>query len=713
MAASIKSKDVSKQMVKSCNVMPEKTAVKTACFAPNLKMFIFALSLSYFAKAISASYTKSSLTQIERRFDISTSLTGLIDGSFEIGNLLLVAFVSHFGAKLHRPKVIAAGSFLMAAGTYLMAMPHFLMGCYKYETAKVTTSFNASPAIAMCLFDESQDSISEQADSPLMMQEIGCESDRHAGSRLWIVVLIGNIIRGMGETPIIPLGVSYIDDFAKEENSGFYFGVVHTIALIGPLVGYSLGSLCARLYVDIGFVDLNTVTLDFHDTRWVGTWWLGFLITGTVNLISAIPFLFIPKSLPKEGEENSDTDENCHSMTLLSKISSEPDKGAAEHEPKISDIGKGFFSSLRKLFQSPVFILYLIISVLKFNTFVGMVTYLQKYLEQEFGESISKANFLIGIFHLPAYATGTFVGGIVLKKFKPTLMGAAKFAFAISVVDWLLTAGLFLPHCENAQVAGITTTYKGMKQLSYSEDTLISECNANCSCSVKTWDPVCGPDGMAYVSPCLAGCRSSSETERNQVFHNCSCIDSLRPGPGNFSAVLGQCRREQKCKTMMYAYLTVSLIKSLVYSVAAIPGYMVLVRTIAPEVKSLGLGIHLLITRTLAGILAPLFYGAAIDATCLKWGSRRCGGQGACRMYDITAFRYIYVGLNAGINAISHIPCIIFLIFLSKQFGSANMENVENAEVELALIKETVTRLDDKANHTKTQNSQTEKGSAL
>lgn len=44
-----------------------------------------ALAFSFFAKGFSGSYLKSMITQIERRFEISSSIVGLIDGSFEIG----------------------------------------------------------------------------------------------------------------------------------------------------------------------------------------------------------------------------------------------------------------------------------------------------------------------------------------------------------------------------------------------------------------------------------------------------------------------------------------------------------------------------------------------------------------------------------------------------------------------------------------------------
>lgn len=45
---------------------------------------------------------------------------------------------------------------------------------------------------------------------------------------MWIYVLLGNLLRGIGETPIQPLGITYIDDYAIEENAALYIGKVNT-----------------------------------------------------------------------------------------------------------------------------------------------------------------------------------------------------------------------------------------------------------------------------------------------------------------------------------------------------------------------------------------------------------------------------------------------------------------------------------------------------
>lgn len=51
---------------------------------------------------------------------------------------------------------------------------------------------------------------------------VGCEPESSVS--LWIYVFLGNVLRGIGETPVQPLGISYIDDYTLSENTALYIG---------------------------------------------------------------------------------------------------------------------------------------------------------------------------------------------------------------------------------------------------------------------------------------------------------------------------------------------------------------------------------------------------------------------------------------------------------------------------------------------------------
>lgn len=128
----------------------KKIATQEGRFFSKIKMFLLALTCAYLSKSLSGVYMNSMLTQIERQFDIPTSIVGFINGSFEIGNLLLIIFVSYFGRKLHRPIMIGVGCVLMGLGCFLMSLPHFLMGRYEYETT-ISPASNLSSNSFICM----------------------------------------------------------------------------------------------------------------------------------------------------------------------------------------------------------------------------------------------------------------------------------------------------------------------------------------------------------------------------------------------------------------------------------------------------------------------------------------------------------------------------------------------------------------------------------
>ncbi|XP_051011497.1 solute carrier organic anion transporter family member 1A5-like [Acomys russatus] len=490
---------------------------------------------------------------------------------------------------------------------------------------------------------------------------------------MWIYVMVGNIIRGMGETPIMPLGISYIEDFAKSENSPLYIGILETGRVIGPLFGLLLGSFCARIYVDIGSVNTDDLTITPADTRWVGAWWMGFLICAGVNILTSVPFFFLPKALPKEGLEDN-VDET--------KTGREEKHRERAKEEK-HGITKDFLPFMKRLFCNWIYMLFMLLSILQMSVFINSFTFLPKYLEQQYGKSTSEAVFLIGLYTLPPICIGYLISGYIMKKFKITVKKAAYIAFCLSLSDYFLALFHFMLTCDNFPVAGLTTSYEGVQQPPYVENKFLADCNTRCSCLTKTWDPVCGDNGIAYMSACLAGCEKSAGTGINMVFQNCSCIYSS----GNSSAVLGLCKKGPDCAKMLQYFLILSLIVSFIYSLAAIPGYMVFLRCIKSEEKSLGVGLHTFSTRIFGGILGPIYFGALIDRTCLHWGTRKCGEPGACRMYDINSFRRIYLGVPAAVRGLSYLPAFFILILMRKLQLPGEIDSSETGLAEMELTE--------------------------
>ncbi|KAL2102534.1 hypothetical protein ACEWY4_001702 [Coilia grayii] len=632
-------------------VSDKKDGAEPCC--STLKLFIIALSFAHFSKALSGTYMKSAVTQIERRFDLSSSLIGLIDGSFEMGNLLFLAFVSHFGAKMHRPRLIGIGCFLMALGSALTGLPHFFMGRYTFDTV-IQSWQNESSRISPCVDTTAHD-------YPKVKMEITQDPDtecvKESGSHMWIYVFLGNALRGIGETPVTPLGISYIDDYAKAENSAFYIACLQTITLLGPMFGFLLGSMCARLYVDIGFVDVESVTITPKDARWVGAWWLGFLVSSGIMLLAGIPFWFLPRSMPKQGELPANP----------YMLPAPPAPGTAEHT-KLTAIAEGFLPSLKRLLTTPTYFLLLCGAVLKFNSFIGLLTFMAKYMEQQFGQSASRANFLIGVLNLPVVAVGIFLGGLLMKRYRLSVVAGAQLSFLTSLSAYLLLLLHYSTKCDNMHVAGLTVAYNGTPAVSSDGQSLLSECNRRCSCAAEEWDPVCSQNGITYVSPCLAGCTASTGHGKHTVFHNCSCVLAASPVDGSTSVSLGQCPRGPDCSRSFTSYMAVSVLSSFINSLGTTPGYMVIIRCISPELKSLALGIQTLVMRTLGGIPAPVYFGALIDMTCLKWGTKKCGGRGACRMYDTDMYRVIFLGLITCLSGCSYFFIVAVIVLLRRQF---------------------------------------------
>ncbi|XP_046889713.1 solute carrier organic anion transporter family member 3A1 isoform X1 [Hypomesus transpacificus] len=604
---------------------------KSSCFS-NIKIFLISECALMLAQGTVGAYLVSVLTTLERRFNLQSADVGVIASSFEIGNLALILFVSYFGAKAHRPRLIGCGGIVMALGALLSALPEFLTTQYEYNPDETwMVEFGRDVCTNRTERDE---------------EEI-CSNK--ANTNMMYLLLIGaQVLLGIGATPVQPLGVAYIDDHVKRKDSSLYIGILFSTLVFGPACGFILGSLCTKFYVDAVFIDTSRLTITPDDPRWIGAWWGGFLLCGALLFFSALFMFGFPQSLPRrDGEDGGESEQAMLSPSTSMDYKPKPSNGVAHsHEPTNSPTCCQQLRVIPKvtkhLLSNPVFTCITLAACMEIGVVAGFAAFLGKYLEQQFNLTTSSANQLLGMTAIPCACLGIFLGGLLVKKLNLSALGAIRMAMLVNLVSTACYVSFLFLGCDTGPVAGVTVAY-GNETLRVGQKPEAA-CISHCNCFTSSVSPVCGSNGVTYLSSCFAGCNRSVSTgtlpplAQNRT--GCSCISS----DSEFAtAVPGKCP-SPGCQEAFLIFLCVICACSMIGAMAQTPSVIILIRTVSPELKSYALGVLFLLLRLIGFIPPPLIFGAGIDSTCLFW-STECGVKGACLLYDNVAYRHLYVSL--------------------------------------------------------------------
>lgn len=66
-----------------------------------------------------------------------------------------------------------------------------------------------------------------------------------------------------------------------------------------------------------------------------------------------------------------------------------------------------------------------------------------------------------GMLNLPAVAVGIFLGGLLMRRYKLSVVSGAQLSFVTSFMGYLLLLLQFGTKCDNIPVAGLTVSYNG------------------------------------------------------------------------------------------------------------------------------------------------------------------------------------------------------------------------------------------------------------
>ncbi|XP_012673970.1 solute carrier organic anion transporter family member 2B1 [Clupea harengus] len=633
-------------------------------FFYNIKLFVLCHGILQLAQLLVSGYLKASISTIERRYGFTSQKSGLLAAFNEVGNTVLIVFVSFFGSRVHRPRCIGIGAMIASAGVFVIALPHFLSAPYKHSNFMNSTKNNSSE---IC---QTKDLLN--SDWP---HQNCSQQDTIVHEDVFPILLLGQLLLGVGGVPIQPFGISYIDDFASRRNSPFYLGILFAVTVIGPAFGFILSALMLRFNVDIDKLSHDDIRIDRDDPRWIGAWWLGFLVAASFLFLSSVPYLFFPRTMPKQ-----ESTSNEHNPKLEDELKVERPKPDQMQKLTLVQFIKSFPSTMMRTLRNPIYLLVVLGQVNLAAMVAGLATFMAKFIEKQFTLTASFSNMMIGGVNIPAATLGIMTGGLIMRRLSLSVRGSALMCTVSVLVCIMFAVPLLFIGCPTQPIAGLN--------LSKQKDS--SDCSVQCSCSDEAFNPVCGSNGVEFRSPCHAGCRTAifDDNGRNINYTDCGCI-GMQNTPS--SAAPGDCG--SNCTHRLLPFMVLSSLTCAIASLSQTPSFMMILRTVTPEYKSFALGVQFMLFRVLAFLPAPVLYGKAIDTTCILWGEK-CGKAMACQYYDLDTFRHRFLGLQIFFLVGGMVCFFLSFIVLNK---------TASEQLHINQPKSSIEREDDKGNELSNQ----------
>ena len=177
----------------------------------SIQVFVLLLSiLVMLQQALGSGYLNSVISTIEKRYEIPSSVSGVLASMYGVGNVATILFVSYLGSQRHIPVFIGFGVLLMGLSSLLFALPHFIASPNAHPTAEgeiFVTQEN------ICQKGEHESGFSS-VDS-LMRRSQTCLHQITSTIPVLFFAL-SQLLLGIGGSPLLTLGTAYIDNHVNK-----------------------------------------------------------------------------------------------------------------------------------------------------------------------------------------------------------------------------------------------------------------------------------------------------------------------------------------------------------------------------------------------------------------------------------------------------------------------------------------------------------------
>uniref|UniRef100_A0A8D8QN49 Solute carrier organic anion transporter family member n=2 Tax=Cacopsylla melanoneura TaxID=428564 RepID=A0A8D8QN49_9HEMI len=583
---------------------------------------------------MAGSYFSGTISTMEKRFRIPSQNMGIILIGNDLTALFFGILVTYYAGRKHKPRYICIGMLFIVSMCICCVLPHLIYGAGK-EALSLTKEYGGS-----------NNTINVITDSKLC-SKTGAACIKEESLTPQVIIFVGELMWGIGAPLYGNLGMAYMDDNIKRSKTPLLMSFSFFIRMLGPVGGYALASWCLAKFIS---PDL-TPTIDMKDPRWLGAWWLGWIIIGSIMTLFSFLVALFPKELP-----------NSAVRKILSDQSKDEATKKQEREDKDQPSWKDMRITFQRLFKNKVLIYNTAASSFYVFGYYPYWTFMPKYIEIEYRVTASFAALITGVVGLVFTALGIMLSGGVISMFKPRARSLAAFNICAGIITMFgLTSFIFLGCAEN-DAYNLSVGRANMPGL--------NTCSKDCNCEFAQYAPVCSMDGThrTFISPCHAGCRSSTIINDTEIYQNCSCVTNTnsqlpfflsnhtsRPDAGRFnggSAKKGSCTID--CTTQFYMFLGVVCLLKFVGSSAKTTNVLLSVRSVEDRDKAVSMSFGMTVLSLAAFIPAPIVFGWIMDQTCILWG-KTCSGQGSCWVYDAAQLRLLLVSSTVFLIALSNI----------------------------------------------------------
>lgn len=235
-------------------------------------------------------YFNATLTTIEKRYRIPSRNTGFISTGNDISSVFVSAILSYYGGKSNRPRWMAMGLLVLVVFCFMNALPHWLYGAGEDAlqlTVEHATDYQGANATEYLANEKRKLLCSVKHDDHCDMTEGTRETQ--------IIMFVAQLISGVGQMLYYTLGTAYMDDNIQKSKSATYLSISYFMRLLGPALGYTMASFILSVFIEPGL----TPTITRNDPRWLGAWWMGWLVLGCPMLLAVPVLAMFPKSLPR------------------------------------------------------------------------------------------------------------------------------------------------------------------------------------------------------------------------------------------------------------------------------------------------------------------------------------------------------------------------------------------------------------------------------